>query len=88
LLPLFQALVDVLVDAENPPEQDDLKRLLLAVLGDLEEVWTDEPLKRALLQLPLCAMVTLMRCDELKVSVCHVCGPICKSGVCMHPGLP
>jgi hypothetical protein len=44
-----------------------VKRLLLSVLGDLEEVWADAALQEVLLGLPLPAMELLLGCDDLKV---------------------
>ena len=77
MLPLFQVLVGLLAQQLLQQQQQQgqtdlqtqatLKRVLLSVLGDLEEVWADEALLSCLLKLPLTAAVMLLGCDELKV---------------------
>jgi hypothetical protein len=75
LLPLFEVLVGLLVQQQQQQQtqcllQDSvvtLKRMLLSVLGDLEEVWALPALQETLLRLPVTAMVVLLGCDELKV---------------------
>jgi hypothetical protein len=48
---------------------EDAKRLLLSVLGDLEEVLGDAALRGALLALPPSVVKLLLSSDDLKVSV-------------------
>jgi hypothetical protein len=78
LLPLFQVLVGLLAQQLSLQQQQQqgqgdqqmqatLKRLLLSVLGDLEEVWADSDLLTSLMRLPLTAVAMLLGCDELKV---------------------
>jgi hypothetical protein len=45
-----------------------VRRMLLAVLGDLEAVWEDEQLKQILQDLPLPALQLLLSSDELHVA--------------------
>jgi hypothetical protein len=45
-----------------------VRRMLLAVLGDLEEVWADAQLKQILLELPLPALQLLLSSDELHIA--------------------
>jgi hypothetical protein len=45
-----------------------VQQLLLAVLGDLEEVWADRQLKALMLELPLPAMQLLLSSDQLCVA--------------------
>ena len=75
LLPLLKGVVAAGLQSGNSPAQRiGVKRLLLSVLGDLEEVWRDEQLHKALLELPLAAMEQLLSFDELKVrSADEVC---------------
>ena len=74
LLLLFEVLVGLLVQQQQQQTQCllqdlvvTLKRMLLSVLGDLEEVWALPALQETLLRLPVTAMVVLLGCDELKV---------------------
>jgi hypothetical protein len=67
LLPLFEVLVGLLAQQTDQRSAATLKRMLLSVLGDLEEVWADTALQETLLRLPLTAVVKLLGCDELKV---------------------
>lgn len=66
LLPHVAAAV---LSAAN--QQSQLLRLLLSVLGDLEEVWEDAALQEALLGLPCQALVLLLSCNALKVMSHH-----------------
>lgn len=68
LLPLLPCLLAACLPPDSTAEQKAaVKPVLLSVLGDLEEVWSDTALRNALLQLPLNAMELLLSCDMLKV---------------------
>jgi hypothetical protein len=47
-----------------------LKKVLLSVLGNLEQCWADETLLDMLFSLPLSSMEVLLSCSELKVRPC------------------
>lgn len=69
LLPLTQKVLAGLAQQQTKAAQVTLRRMLLSVLGDLEEVWADSALRDTLMGLPLPAVATLLRSDHLKVRV-------------------
>jgi hypothetical protein len=78
LLPLLGPVSSACMGDEGPGAgmAEGAKRLLLSVLGDLEEVMGDAALKKALLALPLPAMELLLSSDDLKVRFrCTWCAP-------------
>ena len=50
--------------------QQLLKKVLLSVLGNLEQCWANETLLDMLFSLPLSSMEVLLACSELKVRPC------------------
>jgi hypothetical protein len=74
LLPLFGSVMRACIGNKGKGAIESVagmaegaKRLLLSVLGDMEEVMGDAALKRALLALPLHAVELLLSSDDLKV---------------------
>jgi hypothetical protein len=71
LLPMLGAVLRACIrdSGAGAGMTEDAKRLLLSVLGDLEEVLGDAALREALLALPLRAMKLLLSCDGLMVRI-------------------
>lgn len=69
LLPLLSCMITAAMGPSAEAEQQEarIKRTMLSVLGNLEEVWRDAVLKYTLLALPLPIMALLLSFDELKV---------------------
>jgi len=74
LLPLLPCVAAACVQRRNQQCEEGLTRVLLSVLGDLEEVWADDTLQATLLALPLAAMNLLLSSNKLKVHEGHTAG--------------
>jgi hypothetical protein len=72
---LSEAVTEQLLSLQAVPDclQPLLKQVLLSVLGNLEQCWTDDDLWCTLINLPLSTMELLLSCDELKVRPSSLC---------------
>eukprot|EP00775_Hariotina_reticulata_P004596 gene4596-4850_t len=70
LLPLMPSLVKRKMNSQDGDPQEAVQRLVVHVLGDLEEVWTaaDDAKRRLLLHLPMAALKLLLESKQLKVA--------------------
>lgn len=67
LLPEVVGAKAAYTPGQLPVEQQQLQKVLVATLGNLEEVWRDEQLKGVLLALALPALQLLLSSDHLQV---------------------
>jgi hypothetical protein len=65
--------------------QQLLKKVLLSVLGNLEQCWANETLLDMLFSLPLSSMEVLLACSELKVPMLHATTDSFSSPGCWCP---
>jgi hypothetical protein len=72
LLPLLGPVARACIRDNGAGMTEDAKRLLLSVLGNLEEVLGDAALRGALLALPPNVVKLLLSCDDLKVGVAGI----------------